>query len=174
MKEITVFFVVKMIMRQKTAKKKSVSEKREKLKEKVRCFICFGTRHMAKDCRTKNINCQKCCRRHFKSMCTKAERNYETIISVSPSESKRDAVLLQTATVWIETPAKRQLTRCLFDGGSQRSFVRKDIFQALNLPKIGEETLKLHTFGSECPKQDKCNVVKIKLSNIRNGQSAFL
>ena len=47
--------------------------------------------------------------------------------TVSPSESKRETVLLQTAIFWIETPIKRQLTRCLLDGGSQRRFVCEDI-----------------------------------------------
>lgn len=80
-------------------------------------------------------------------------------------------VLLQTATVWIETPAKRQLTRCLLDGGIQRSFVRQDISRALNLPKIGQERLRLHTFGSDEPKLLTCNKMKLKLCNIRNRQS---
>lgn len=71
----------------------------------------------------------------------------------------------------METPVKRQLTHCLFDGGSQRSFVRQDISCALNLPKIGEETVRLHKFSSSEPKLLTCNKVKLRLSNIRNGQS---
>lgn len=84
-------------------------------------------------------------------MLNKIETSY-TVISVPPNESKRETVFLQTATVWIETPVKRQLTRCLLDGGSQRSFVHQDISRALNLPKISEEILRLHTFGSREPK----------------------
>lgn len=60
------------------------------------------------------------------------------------------------------------------DGGSQHSFVCEDISRALNLPKIGEETLKLHTFCSGEPKHITCNKVKLRLSNIRNGQSIDL
>ena len=39
------------------------------------------------------------------------------------------------------------------------------------LPKIGEETLRLHAFGCGEPKLITCNKVKLRLSNIRNGQS---
>ena len=52
--------------------------------------------------------------------------------------------------------------------------MRKDISSALNLPKVGEETLKLHTFGSSVPQNITCNKVKLTLSNIRNGQSVQL
>lgn len=31
----------------------SVPEKREKLRKQGRCVVCFGTRHVAKDCPTK-------------------------------------------------------------------------------------------------------------------------
>lgn len=71
----------------------------------------------------------------------------------------------------METPVKRQLTHCLLDGGSQRSFVRQDISRALNLPKIGEETVRLHKFSSSEPQLLTCNKVKLRLSTIRNGQS---
>ena len=52
--------------------------------------------------------------------------------------------------------------------------MRKDISSELNLPKVGEETLKLHTFGSSVPQNITCNKVKLTLSNIRNGQSVQL
>ena len=52
--------------------------------------------------------------------------------------------------------------------------MREDISSALNLPKVGEETLKLHTFGSSVPQSITCNKVKLTLSNIRNGQSVQL
>lgn len=62
----------------------------------------------------------------------------DTVISVSPIDSKEGTVLLQTATVLIEIPLKIQLSHCLLDGGSQHSFWRQDISHALNFPKICE------------------------------------
>ena len=136
------FFCEKYDHMSKHCNEMSVSEKREKLKKQGRCFVCFGTRHVAKDCRTKGISCENCNRRHHKALCsydgnesTNQIRTSDAVISVSPSESKQETVLLQTATVWIETPVKRQLTSCLLDGGSQRSFVCQDISRALNFPK---------------------------------------
>ena len=175
------FFCEKNNHQSKHCHEMSVPEKKEKLKNQGRCFVCFGTRHVAKDCRTRGISCEKCNRRHHQAVCSYDGREFrkenepaDAVMSMSPSESKRESVLLQTATVWIETPVTRQLTRCLLDGGSQRSFVRKDISSALNLPKVGEETLKLHTFGSSVPQNITCNKVKLTLSNIRNGQSVQL
>lgn len=172
------YFVKKTITCPSIAMKFICLKKREKLKRQCRCFVCFGTRHVPKDCRTKGVSCENCNRRHHKALCsydvgesTNSTQTSDAVISVSPSESKQETVLLQTATVWIETPAKRQLTRCLLDGGSQRSFVRQDISRALNLHKIGQETLRLHTFGSDELKLLTCNKVKLKLCNIRNGLS---
>lgn len=34
----------------------SVPEKREKLRKQGRCVVCFGTRHVAKDCPTKGTS----------------------------------------------------------------------------------------------------------------------
>ena len=57
-------------------------------------FVCFGTRHVAKDCRTRGISCEKCNRHHHKALCTYGEESAtvneltDAVISMSPSESK--------------------------------------------------------------------------------------
>lgn len=77
------------------------------------------------------------------------------MITASPCKSDKSAVLLQTATMWVETPTDRVLTKCLMDGGSMRGFIKEDISCAVKLSVIGEETINLYTFGSDKPRQAK-------------------
>lgn len=91
--------------------------------------------------------------------------------SVSPSDCNGRAVLLQTATIWVDTPRQSQIARCLLDGGSQRSFIREDISQALNLPVVGTEIIKLHVFGSVNAKRMTVKKVKVSLRDLKTNMS---
>ncbi len=88
----------------------------------------FGTRHVTK-CYTKGLSCEKCNQRHHKPCAPMRSGNlqrkfyWQMQISVSPSKSKKVMAFLQTATVWMETHIKRQLTP--LHGGCWRSFVRR-------------------------------------------------
>ena len=156
----------------------TVEQRREKVKRQGRCFICLGARHIARTCRTQGVTCERCGRRHHKAVCNEKDEstpvtqacNRDSIIAVSPCNSAKDTVLLQTATVWVETALQSKITRCLLDGGSQRSFIRQDISRALNLPVLGEETINVFTFGTETAKRMTCRRVRAKLRGIRSGQ----
>lgn len=63
------FFCEKSYHMSKRCNEMSVPEKKEKLKKLGRCFVCFGTRHVARGCRTKGMSCEKCNRRHHKALC---------------------------------------------------------------------------------------------------------
>lgn len=137
----------------------TVETRRETLKRTGRCFVCLGSRHLARNCRAHGIKCENCGQKHYKSVCTnhirvKANENetnktpVDTIVSAFPSNYEGNTVLLQTATIWTDEPQQSQLAKCLLDGGSQRSFIREDISRALKLPVVGSEIIKLHVFGS--------------------------
>ncbi|XP_040071513.1 uncharacterized protein LOC120844020 [Ixodes scapularis] len=59
----------------------------------------------------------------------------------------KNAVMLQTAQVWIDGRDRERLARCLFDGGSQRSFVTEQLSRELKLEVIGEEEVTIYSFG---------------------------
>lgn len=80
----------------------------------------------------------------------------------------QDTVLLQTVKTWTVGPRERKVTRCLLDGGSQRSFIHRSVVRALGLPVIRQETLNLHVFGSTSPVTEKRNVVRVELENMWN------
>ncbi|XP_077553403.1 uncharacterized protein LOC144168258 [Haemaphysalis longicornis] len=59
----------------------------------------------------------------------------------------RNAVLLQTARVWVDGRDRKRLARCLLDGGSQRSFVTEGLSRELKLEVVGEEEVTIYPFG---------------------------
>lgn len=157
----------------------TVDIRREKLRRLGRCFVCLGPRHIACNCRAHGIECAQCGRRHHRAICN--QQSLQTLqttnkpdvdtaqaqCSVAPSESNGKAVLLQTATVWIDAPRQSQIAKCLLDGESQRSFIREDISKALNLPVVGTEIIKLHVFGSVNAKRMTARKVKATLRNLK-------
>lgn len=158
----------------------TVDVRREKLKRLGRCFVCLGPRHIARNCRAQGIECAQCGRRHHKTVCNAQQSNptrdtttdtdtAQAQCSVAPGGGK--AVLLQTATIWIDAPRQSQIAKCLLDGGSQRSFIREDISKALNLPVVGTEVIKLHVFGSTNPKRMIARKVKANLRNLKTNMS---
>ncbi|XP_075542185.1 uncharacterized protein LOC142576096 [Dermacentor variabilis] len=54
--------------------------------------------------------------------------------------------LLQTARAWTEGSHERTLVRILLDGGSQRTFIHRNLSEKLQLKVLGEEELKIFAF----------------------------
>ncbi|XP_059418644.1 uncharacterized protein LOC132153278 [Carassius carassius] len=156
-----------------------VSARKEKLKKLSRCFVCLGTKHIARFCRSKCRSCATCRGRHHAAICEKNETsppaaaaNIDTVISsVIPQAEQckpaiENTVLLQTAKAWVVGPTSRKMVRCLLDGGSQGSFVHENVVKALQLPVTRQGTLTLHTFGSSAPTTVSRNIVKLSLKNV--------
>ena len=161
----------------------SIPERKEKIKKMGRCFVCLGQKHIAKNCKVKDVSCEKCGRRHHIAVCTgeKSEVQPPTVTedavvsSVIPHSAKmkpdgQNTVLLQTAKAWVAGPLGRKIARCLLDGGSQRSFIHENLVKSLNLPVIRQETLTLHTFGSSAPTMSQRNTVRLILENVWDNQ----
>ncbi|XP_075529865.1 uncharacterized protein LOC142563199 [Dermacentor variabilis] len=56
------------------------------------------------------------------------------------------------------------MVRLMIDGGSQRTFVKKEVSQKMELRVMGEETLKIMTFGNDKPSSGmKCRRVELWL-----------
>ena len=76
---------------------------------------------------------------------------------------KTTRVLLQTATVRINHEGRCRRAVCILDSGSQRSFIRKELAEALGLPTIMEEDQAIHTFGTGQPLLKKMSVVSMEV-----------
>lgn len=132
---------------------------------------------IARNCRAQRIMCSESGDRHHKTVFSQLLMKnsqmklpvVDTVQAVSQhtSDNSRSTILLQTATVRIETHQQNQIVRCLLDGGSHRSFIKEDSSKALNLPVVGEEKLNLQTFGSVAPKRITCKKVRVCLRNLK-------
>ncbi|GFR11883.1 DUF1758 domain-containing protein [Trichonephila clavata] len=59
---------------------------------------------------------------------------------------------------------------CLFDNGSEKSFIKKNVSRRLGLKKVGSERLNIFSFGCKTPKKQTCSKVEVRLRNILNGE----
>ncbi|XP_064461957.1 uncharacterized protein LOC135372206 [Ornithodoros turicata] len=122
-----------------------------------RCFRCTVKGHRAKDCRRK-VTCLTCKRKHVTSMCdpklsgsssTKAKEVDTVAMPAASSDRDRVSatVLLQAFRSWVIAGNQSAYIRSIFDGGSQKTFVREDVSRQLGLPVLDEVTVRLNTFG---------------------------
>ncbi|GFQ83656.1 integrase catalytic domain-containing protein [Trichonephila clavata] len=71
------------------------------------------------------------------------------------------ATLPQTAEVQVINVCNKVIARLLFDSGSQKSFIRNDLKNALNLKPVRQETLLIYTFSNRKPLEKTFEVVNL-------------
>ena len=89
------------------------------------------------------------------------EQNITTTTMIAPTEK----VILQTAIATLENPCTHEqiTSRILFDSGSQRSYISKEMMQKLSLKRISSDKLSVQTFASKERKKLKAPLVEINL-----------
>ena len=169
---------------------KDISQRKDILMRERRCFLCLKRGHRASEC-TRSIHCRNCKKRHHQSICASAKgpedpeqkkpSNPEPKKTSNPNTTQSDkptsltaasftqnpSVLPQTATALARaTPSSKAIpVRILFDGGSQRSYVTRDLKDRLGLRSTHTETLNLNTFGDKMFRKQKCELVQFELFN---------
>ncbi|XP_042146263.1 uncharacterized protein LOC121835823 [Ixodes scapularis] len=136
----------------------TIQEKKEKLKAENRCFRCTKQFHRSRECRSaQKLSCARCSRRHLTVMCdpewagagqsTSSDSNPPQFIGISSAcTTSHNQVLLQTARMRARGQTETSL-RALIDGGSQRTFIRRDTSEKLRCRPVGEEELTIFAFG---------------------------
>jgi len=142
----------------------------QKLKDTNRCFLCTSRGHNVKNCvRKDKFSCSKCKKKHHVSICkmsTETQENTVTSINqidiFAPNYSH-----LQTARVFITGPTgiTRQ-TRCIFDAGSQSSFIHSNLVDLLQLKVLSSETLEVRAFESSSTCMQPRRKVEFQLTSI--------
>lgn len=100
--------------------------------------MCLGQKHIARFCKTKNVSCEKCGRRHHVAVCggervdvqAPSQPEEAVVSSVLPHSvrvkpGEHNTVLLQTAKVWIEGPSSRRVARCLLEAAKEASYMKR-------------------------------------------------
>ena len=142
----------------------NLEERQELVKYQGRCFRCLGFGHRSFKCRYQSV-CENCKENHHTALCRKmANVNCSVVENFNGGSSK--SVLLQTANVIAANPvddSKSCSVRILFDTGSSLSFVRRDLFQFLNLSVMHKEDVNLVAFGN-VPMREAMEVTTVELS----------
>ncbi|XP_055924489.1 uncharacterized protein LOC129956586 [Argiope bruennichi] len=152
----------------------SDKQKRYKLKKYGRCYRCMAYRHLISQCKVKIPPCETCQSfQHNSLFCPKnkiesSSSETETEVVISSALKAEDnpgsyATLLQTANVQAENGANKIMAKLLFDSGSQKSFLRSDLKQALNLKPIRQEKLLIYTFSKREPIEKIFEVVRLRI-----------
>ncbi|GBM11178.1 hypothetical protein AVEN_207717-1 [Araneus ventricosus] len=161
------------------AQKLPYSEKLKILKDKGCCFKCLNAGHRVGKCRC-FVKCLICNKMHYAIMCTESNKhvtkpksnNSEKEIkeqnkSVNmASISNTPQVLLQTLKVKIKGKNCSLTVRAMYDSGSQKSYIRKEIASVLGLAPLRQQLLSHALFGGEKINEEIHNVYKIELGSL--------
>lgn len=152
------------------AAKMPLAEKKKVLSHKGLCHACLKFGHIYKFCRT-SVKCQKCHRRHVTVMCPKEDKSdILPSSSISTSENLSNLtynhVVLQTLAVRLLGKKSSRIVRVLFDTGSQRSYINKNIVMELGYDSIRQEEMIHALFGGYKTEVVKHNCFKIYLRSL--------
>lgn len=97
----------------------------------------------------------------------------QTTATSYENQRKRTSVLLQTAWgVALDETGKHSIpVRILLDTGSQRSFVTEDLNSKLKLKHVQREKLTLNTFGENRCKNQRCDLMNLRLQKPGNPET---
>ncbi|XP_063631302.1 uncharacterized protein LOC134802595 [Cydia splendana] len=139
------------------ANKMSYEARKEVLNKKGACHICLKTGHNSKTCRN-FTKCLFCSKRHSVLMCpdikTSSKNEIDKTSDIETSnlnnnvtQYKASTILLQTFMANIISDKKCIPVRCFIDSGAQKTYLRRDIIESLNLKPVGKEIVSNCLFG---------------------------
>ena len=145
------------------------NERNGEVKRLKLCFNCLR-KHQVKDC-TSVSRCKRCHRKHHTCLhreeaTPKAEEFQKT--AVTTINVDRGAVMLQTAVCFVNGSGsrgkrERQRVRVLLDGGSELSYVRRDLLRSISYENVCERELNLIGFGEKSEGQRRYDEISITL-----------
>ncbi|GFR07031.1 integrase catalytic domain-containing protein [Trichonephila clavata] len=132
----------------------SYNEKLKVLKDKGYCFKYLKAGHRVRKCRC-FVKCLICNKMYYAVMCTESNKNVNKPTSNNlekevkeqdkslnlASISNTPHVLLQTLKVKIKGENCSLIVRAMYDSGSQKSYIRKEMVSALGLAPLRQQHL---------------------------------
>ncbi|GFT64053.1 uncharacterized protein NPIL_464711 [Nephila pilipes] len=95
------------------------------------------------------------------------QQENEIVIGTSHSQCS-NSTILQTCNVLASSENKTLNIRILLDSGSERTFILREVAEALNLEPIRKERLLLYSFGEKNPEPSNFDLVQLQLKNPHN------
>ncbi|GFS66666.1 DUF1758 domain-containing protein [Nephila pilipes] len=95
------------------------------------------------------------------------QQENEIVVGTSHSQCS-NSTILQTCNVLASSENKTLNIRILLDSGSERTFILREVAEALNLEPIRKERLLLYSFGKKNPEPSDFDLVQLQLKNPHN------
>ena len=158
------------------------------------CFNCLG-HHRASQCKSKS-RCKKCKEKHHTSLCKNPADNEKPIkpdtVPTVPKDSQtvsstqaasstnltvsvpttadlpptNNSCLLKTAVANVRAGSHYCKAQILFDEGAQRSFMTKQLAQALNIRSCQRQRIYISAFGGEAvPKELQMTSISLQTND---------
>ncbi|GFQ94965.1 integrase catalytic domain-containing protein [Trichonephila clavata] len=136
------------------------------------CLFCSEDTHASDMCRHARAICFKLKNSLKQNLHIDLEKGK---VDVKPTSSNsvlhnRGGVLLQCVKAEVIGHISSDKIFCLFDNGSEKSFIKENVSRRLGLKKVGSERLSIFSFGCKTPKKQTCSNVEVRLRNILNGE----
>ena len=163
----------------------SISEKKEKMRNKGLCFRCLTKGHMASGC---DQPCSLCGGPHHKVICYDAKKESNSVKSVKKTEgsvtqshtgvatlSAKQSnvdVVMQIMSVDVKGKNGTVKANILLDSGSDRTYVSRGLVQKLDPSFIRSELVSYASFGSgKANGEEMRNVYSLELYGSSQGQA---
>ena len=152
-------------------------KKFNKLKDLRACTKCGLGSHESKSCKFKfSSPCQQCSGQHMTFLCLKGEKSGSTNVKSSSSEEinnhvftvkmassmGQDSIFLHTLTSTVIGKHKSEKIRTFKDGGCQRTFIKENLANKLNL-KVLRKDIDLTIRGFLTSKTIRTKSVEVEL-----------
>ncbi|XP_071652824.1 uncharacterized protein [Temnothorax longispinosus] len=159
------------------ARKMSLEERQDIVKQKNACFNCLKTGHGRRFCRY-NIKCAWCSKRHVLLMCREitAEGSTKKNPTEEPTKKQEESslanlslsteIFLQTLRVKMRNQEKERVVRAVLDTGSHRSYVLDRTAKKLDCEEIGQYNIVHLLFGGVKTKPQQHKGYRIRLSSL--------
>ncbi|KRX14001.1 hypothetical protein T07_4244 [Trichinella nelsoni] len=154
-------------------------ERITKVKRLGLCFLCLKRGHLGTSCKAK-LKCriEECSKRHHPLIHLKQDRRSvsenqpntpeDNKVHVTHTMVGNRGTLLQSARARLyNEEGNSMIVNCLFDSGSQRSFVKKSVAEALSL-KGPYETVNIESFGNSSNECIRVRRVKFWLTSVKD------
>ncbi|KFD64291.1 hypothetical protein M514_10104, partial [Trichuris suis] len=122
------------------------------LRSNRRCFVCFATGHIARECRA-SVSCPTCQGRHKALMCPRTSNDNREAEAIGHDQNHaltkagKGGLLLQTLIARLVGAKARTVVRVLVDTGSQRSYLTRHVALKAGCHPVGCHNFAQSLFG---------------------------